>query len=222
MTVDTRPEPFFIADDTALDFLNSIASPWGKDIEWLENGADFLNWLETAGLIPADAASYYKKQNTSAELDVITKEARAFREWFRSYVSSYGGHVLPVTAQEGLTKINQILAGGAHYTQILVSGGEPDEAKVAGKTGGDPVMPSLGTVQRWRGADDLLLPLAEVMAKLICEAGFERVRKCEGPTCTMWFNDVSKNHTRRWCTMSVCGNRAKAAAFRAKRKSPAA
>ncbi|MBL4788466.1 MAG: CGNR zinc finger domain-containing protein [Kordiimonadaceae bacterium] len=213
MTVDARPEPFFIADDAALDFLNSIASPWGKDIEWLENGVDFVNWLETAGLIPGHAATFYRDQTSSAELDAVTEEARALREWFRTYVSSYGGGVLPVAAQDGLSKINQILAGGARYTQILI----PDEVKAAG----DPIMPSLGAVQRWRGVDDLLLPLADVMAKLICEAGFERVKNCEGPTCTMWFNDISKNHTRRWCTMSVCGNRAKAAAFRAKKKSSA-
>lgn len=67
--------------------------------------------------------------------------------------------------------------------------------------------------------DALLLPLAEAMGDLICHADFEQVKICEGPTCTLWFNDVSKNHTRRWCSMAVCGNRAKAAAHRAKNRS---
>jgi predicted RNA-binding Zn ribbon-like protein len=40
---------------------------------------------------------------------------------------------------------------------------------------------------------------------------FTLVRKCEGTTCTLWFLDVSKAHARRWCSMAVCGNRAKAA-----------
>ncbi|MEL6323421.1 MAG: CGNR zinc finger domain-containing protein, partial [Pseudomonadota bacterium] len=40
----------------------------------------------------------------------------------------------------------------------------------------------------------------------------------EGPTCTLYFHDVSKNHKRRWCSMDICGNRAKAAAHRKARK----
>ncbi|MQY11276.1 hypothetical protein SRB5_13910 [Streptomyces sp. RB5] len=38
----------------------------------------------------------------------------------------------------------------------------------------------------------------------------ERIRACAGPTCILHFYDVSKNGTRRWCSMAVCGNRAKA------------
>ena len=65
-------------------------------------------------------------------------------------------------------------------------------------------------------AQDLLLPIAEAMGDLLCNVDFASVRKCESPACTLWFRDVSKNHTRRWCSMAICGNRAKAAAHRAK------
>ena len=40
MTKTARPAPFFVADDRALDFLNSIASPWGTEIEWIGSGYD--------------------------------------------------------------------------------------------------------------------------------------------------------------------------------------
>jgi predicted RNA-binding Zn ribbon-like protein len=62
--------------------------------------------------------------------------------------------------------------------------------------------------------DDLLPRIAAACAHLICEADFRYVRNCEGPTCSLYFLDVSKNHRRRWCSMEVCGNRAKAAAHR--------
>ncbi|MEV0070883.1 MULTISPECIES: CGNR zinc finger domain-containing protein [unclassified Amycolatopsis] len=37
----------------------------------------------------------------------------------------------------------------------------------------------------------------------------ERIRHCANPECVLYFYDVSKNGTRRWCSMSGCGNRAK-------------
>jgi predicted RNA-binding Zn ribbon-like protein len=44
-----------------------------------------------------------------------------------------------------------------------------------------------------------------------------RIRECEDPPCTRLFIDVSRAGSRRWCDMSGCGNRAKAAGFRARR-----
>ena len=62
-----------------------------------------------------------------------------------------------------------------------------------------------------------LLPL---LAAALLEAGGgdrARVRECAGEGCTLWFRDASKTGRRRWCSMAVCGNRAKAAAYRARR-----
>ena len=58
--------------------------------------------------------------------------------------------------------------------------------------------------------------LIEAIGDLVCQKDFTLVRRCEGPTCTLWFLDVSKAHARRWCSMAVCGNRVKAAAHRAR------
>jgi predicted RNA-binding Zn ribbon-like protein len=38
----------------------------------------------------------------------------------------------------------------------------------------------------------------------------DRVRHCAHPACVLWFYDISRNGTRRWCSMETCGNRAKA------------
>lgn len=46
----------------------------------------------------------------------------------------------------------------------------------------------------------------------------ERVRKCANPECLLWFLDVSKNGSRRWCSMETCGNRAKVGRFHQRQK----
>lgn len=64
-----------------------------------------------------------------------------------------------------------------------------------------------------RAPVDLLVPVAEAAGDLLCHADFSLVRKCENPPCLRYFYDLSKNHARRWCSMSVCGNRMKVAVF---------
>jgi predicted RNA-binding Zn ribbon-like protein len=67
---------------------------------------------------------------------------------------------------------------------------------------------------------DLLVPVAESAAELLSAGDLSLVRKCQNPDCILYFYDATKSHTRRWCSMSGCGNRAKAAAHyrRAKRE----
>jgi len=50
----------------------------------------------------------------------------------------------------------------------------------------------------------------------------ERMRHCANPACTMQFYDIGKNNRRRWCTMSICGNRDKVAHYRVRKAGAAA
>jgi predicted RNA-binding Zn ribbon-like protein len=74
----------------------------------------------------------------------------------------------------------------------------------------------LRRVRRWTTPEQLLLPLAEAIGDLVCNADFRLIRACEGAACSLTFLDRTKAHARRWCSMAVCGNRAKAAAHRAR------
>ena len=47
-----------------------------------------------------------------------------------------------------------------------------------------------------------------------------RLRHCDNPACTLQFYDLGKNNRRRWCTMSICGNRDKVAHYRARHARP--
>ena len=52
----------------------------------------------------------------------------------------------------------------------------------------------------WAAARDLLRLLG---------TRSERLRRCANPECVLWFEDVTRPGTRRWCSMAACGNRAK-------------
>ena len=56
----------------------------------------------------------------------------------------------------------------------------------------------------------LLWPIAHSAAELLTSERVVKVRECEAPTCAWLFLDDSRNHSRRWCDMSTCGNRQKA------------
>ena len=44
----------------------------------------------------------------------------------------------------------------------------------------------------------------------LLEQAPDRIKRCENPACVLWFFDTTRNGTRRWCSMAVCGNRMKA------------
>jgi predicted RNA-binding Zn ribbon-like protein len=68
-------------------------------------------------------------------------------------------------------------------------------------------------VARESSLDWLLAAVARSAAELITEGEATRVRLCANPACSLFFYDNSRTHRRRWCSMSLCGNRHKVAAF---------
>jgi predicted RNA-binding Zn ribbon-like protein len=65
----------------------------------------------------------------------------------------------------------------------------------------------------------LVIPVVESAADALILGELSRVRRCADPRCQRVFFDNTKNGRRRWCDMSTCGNRAKAARHREKLKS---
>jgi predicted RNA-binding Zn ribbon-like protein len=56
----------------------------------------------------------------------------------------------------------------------------------------------------------MLAPIVRAAAELLTSDDRARIRECGSETCFWLFMDHSKNGTRRWCDMKVCGNREKA------------
>lgn len=82
--------------------------------------------------------------------------------------------------------------------------------------------PQLGADGRARLSGDVRGLLAELAREGVSLLGGDfgdRIRQCEGPPCAVLFVDTSRKGERRWCSMSACGNKAKAAGFRARERS---
>ena len=205
MTQNTRPAPFFVGENPALDFLNSVAMPRTMCYDWLETGPDLLDWLIAAELASEVELAPFRIAAAAPALEEARQEIVAFRERFRPFIEDVRGSQLTDAGHPVITEINTILARGACFLQITPAT-ELD----------DPTALPLILVDRHPLTDprELITRIAIAAARLITEADFRYVRNCEGPTCTLYFLDISKNHKRRWCSMEVCGNRAKAAAHR--------
>jgi predicted RNA-binding Zn ribbon-like protein len=196
----------FIADAQALDFLNSVATPVDERIEWLCDGAGLLNWLAQAGLVSEAVLEQARSQSRPGELDKVAEQARDLREWFRGFVQSHRGRRLARDDLKELQPLNRLLGRDESYTQIV---------SVAGRKAGAL---ELQMSRRWRSPEALLLPIAEVLARFVCSQDFSDVKACEGPACTLLFADQTRGKARRWCSMAICGNRAKQAAYRRRLK----
>jgi predicted RNA-binding Zn ribbon-like protein len=205
--VQHRPPAIFIAVSLGLDFLNSIATPVDTPVDWLDSGDGFLEWLAQAKLVPADALDVLKARAMPGELDKVADQARALREWFRGFVRKHAGRPLAPRALHELSPLNGLLERDEAFSQISRhhhSGGGGLELRM---------------MRRWRSPESLLLPIGEALAKFVCEEDFADVKACEGHSCTLFFADHTRRRARRWCSMAVCGNRAKQAAHRSRLKS---
>lgn len=204
MPTPQRPAPMFIGDSAALDFLNSVAAPRSTEFEWLETGSDLLNWLVLSGLCRESEIAHLRASPHHAELGKVTQSLRKFREEFRAFIVSVSETSGVPSDHPMIAQMNHILSQGTQHLKI----------EVAPKEHAASTQLALTSSHIYLTPQDILPRIAAACAHLICEADFQYVRNCEGPTCTMYFLDVSKNHKRRWCMMEVCGNRAKAAARR--------
>jgi predicted RNA-binding Zn ribbon-like protein len=200
--VQHRPPAIFIADSLGLDFLNSIATPVDTPIDWLDSGDGLLKWLAQAKLVPVDALNALKARAMPGELDKIADQVRALREWFRAFVRKHMGRPLTPKALRELGPLNRILERDEAFSQIVR------------RRDADGDRLELRVLRRWRSPDSLLLPIGEILARFVCDEDFTRVKACEGPSCTLVFADQTHRRARRWCSMAICGNRAKQAAHR--------
>ena len=204
LIVQHRLPAIFIADSLGLDFLNSIATPVDTPVDWLDSGDGLLRWLAQAKLVPADVLDEMKARAMPGELDKVADQARALREWFRGFVRKHIGRSLTPKALHELGPLNRLL--------------ERDEAfgQISRHHHSDGGRLELRMMRRWRSPESLLLPIGEVLAKFVSEEDFANVKACEGHTCTLVFADRTRRRARRWCSMAICGNRAKQAAHRSR------
>jgi predicted RNA-binding Zn ribbon-like protein len=205
-TAPQRAPAIFVADAVGLDFLNSVATPVDTEVDWIDDGDGLLAWLAQAQLAPAKTLETLRTQAMPGEIDNVAAQARSLRDWFRGFVRQHKGRPLTSKALDELVPLNRLLERDEGFGRIV----SDDQSRASGL--------ALRTMRRWRSPEALLLPIGEALAKFICEEDFSNVKACEGPGCTLMFADHTRGHARRWCSMAICGNRAKQAAHRQRLK----
>lgn len=201
-----NPPAILLAEARGLDFLNSIATPADATIDWLADGAGFVDWLKQAGLAPTAELEAITDRAMPGELDRVADQARDLREWFRGFVRGHMGRPLKAEALGELAPLNRLLERDEAYGRIVAHG-----------HGGHGHL-VFETARRWRSPEALLIPLGEAMAEVVVGEDFSHVKACEGERCTLVFADHTRGRARRWCSMAICGNRAKQKDFRERRR----
>jgi predicted RNA-binding Zn ribbon-like protein len=193
---DLEPEEkrdgfYFFGNQLVLDLLNTRPVVDGETIELLTDPERMVAWFEAAGeLSGRDARRLRRSQE--GELKSVLEQVRTLREQLRTDVFALEDGRLPRPGT--IAELNRLMeAHPARHT--LVS----EEGHLTLKR--QPLV----------SARELPARLAESAAELFTADDPRRVRKCDG--CAAHFRDISKKGNRRWCSMRLCGNRAKAAAF---------
>ncbi|MFC5759236.1 CGNR zinc finger domain-containing protein [Rhizobium sp. GCM10022189] len=200
--MDKHSPALFLGDALALDFLNSVATPVDTPVDWIEDGQGLLRWLEQAGLVSRETLESLQAQALPGELDKVADQARNLREWFRAFVRAHKGKPLKPEALAELEPLNRLLERDEGFGRVVTRRTEAGEIF------------DFQPMRKWRSPEALLLPVGEAIGRFVCTEDFSNVKACEGPVCTLLFADHTRGHRRRWCSMAMCGNRAKQAAHR--------
>jgi predicted RNA-binding Zn ribbon-like protein len=184
----------FVGDHLALDFENTR----GSAVDQLASPARVAKWLHDAGLVTTEDLN--RLGTSPPEARLVFDEAIRFRDVISTVVERFSrGAPIP---DGSLGLVNRFLEASPTVRSAEV-----------GEHGYSFTNHRLPT-----GPRGIVAPLAEALALLLVEGDPRRVRRCQNEKCGLWFYDVSKNGSRRWCSMARCGNRAKAATHYWKRK----
>lgn len=182
------------------DFANTVVVRGGEEIDLLETPIDFFAWAVSVGLLKKAEAKRLASSAEDSHLEFFA-EVRRFRNALRGLAVDLTNG-LPVSAQT-IREINRHLRTVYGFEELKLEMG----------------VPVLRFKTDFSERERILAPVAADAARLLTEGHPSFVKQCESDDCVLFFYDSTKNHSRRWCSMGSCGNRAKAKAFyRRKRK----
>jgi len=199
------PKKFeFVGGDVCLDFTNTVGGKRGVSTrEYLNSYADFACWCRQADLLDESKADALLRvaARRPDESAAALRRAIALREAIYRIFAALALGESPQAAD--LVYLNAELS--KHHGRLRVASSKQEFNWT------------------WADAEDALDqplgPIARSAADLLTSPHrLEQVRRCEGGTCGWLFVDSTKNHSRRWCVMSDCGNVAKVRRFRMKNR----
>jgi len=196
------PQSFqLVAGHIALDFANTL--DWRFDparrIDLLSSYEELLGFATQSAVLSTNQTQRLRATTSDRDARRVVRVAIALREVIDSLFRSIatGSSSSPV---DQLKKLNQFLRDLTLPSSI-------------GRRGSEFVLIAGDASAR---SDGPLWPIVDAAVGLLTSAERARVRECGEFSCRWLFLDTTKNQSRRWCSMKICGNRAKAERFRAR------
>ena len=189
----------FVANKPILDFLNTKPVLADGPTELLPDVRALERWLIASGMVTSPKAkAIVRGWRHSTEAAAFLEQLIAFRERLREAVVRMENGSSPTDAF--LAEVNSLLLQYPRHTSL-----HKRDGKVIRETLFEPRKPS-----------DLWAPIIDATADLLAETEPSRIRKCE--SCVVHFFDTSKKGSRRWCSMNICGNKLKVAAYQRRKR----
>jgi predicted RNA-binding Zn ribbon-like protein len=187
-----------------LDFANTVDDrPDVHPQEHLNSYHDLVSWGQQAQVLAEREAQSLLEEaaRRPAEATSVLERALGVREAIFRIFKSVSEDIVP--EEDDLVWLSAAVAGAQVHARIVPKAG--------------------GFDWDWSGnaneLDRMMWPVVRSAADLLTSDELDDIRLCASETCNWLFMDTSKNHSRRWCDMKSCGNRAKARRFYGRKKS---
>ena len=195
-----RPPAEAVDAERVLAFVNTLSSrPTPAPVERLTSYDALVEWAREQHLVSAAAA------------DRLLAEARRHPHQAASVLSR---------AKEFREAINTLALAVEQQKQPSPAALETISNRLADAYAHGRLVPHDGALQWISSAEDdldrVLWEISRAAGRLVLSPRLGRVRSCAAGDCGWWFVDDTKNHSRRWCDMKLCGNREKLRRFRQK------
>lgn len=204
----TEPRPFNLCGSHAvLDFVNSLDNRFLEDgpLELLPQYADLLRFTEQSRLLKPEQLRHLANSVKPATAARALRSARELREALAAaFYAGVEGRMPPPQRVRTLERYFHEASAHRKLRWREPSGDSDGHFGFAWDWNCVP-----GELPVW--------VLANSAAALLLSESMSRVRACGSESCRWLFLDASKNHTRRWCDMRICGNRMKARRFQERR-----
>ena len=198
-----RPPKFeLIGGNLALDLVNTLDDrPSGQPKELLTNFYELAHFGEDTGILTGAQVDYFYV-NVHLEPDEAGDAVRRAIHLREAMYAVFSALMKKQTVpQTALDTLNTYIRDATQHSRLVQNDGRCE----------------LRYNEMTSRYSALLWPIARAAADLLTSSDMALLRACSSATCQWLFLDTSKNHHRRWCSMKVCGNRAKVRKFYAKK-----
>jgi predicted RNA-binding Zn ribbon-like protein len=191
LTVPVKLNLPLLGGRLAIDFANSATA------SGTSNWDDLIRFLEASRVVSAERSAHLlllpqsDPQAADALLSRATRLRKAVREIFAAVVRK------EKVSGEWVEPVNEVLRITEGHDELVWDNGQW----------------RLEFIAREGGLEWLLAAIARSAAEILVDGPAARLRLCANPSCGLFFSDMSRTRRRRWCSMALCGNRHKVAAF---------